>query len=207
MAEYLRQEMAKGMGNGQSLAYYRMRNYQNWDMDDVADYLVRNAGVKRGEVLGMAALLSEAIRDILAMGNTVTVDGLGTFRVSLGMVDGKEVEGLDEEDEERRNARSVRVRGVRFRPDRKLVKGLNGIIHLHRCEDQGVTQPEGTAEERQARALALIDEQGSLTVLDYMKLTGLNRNAATRELRHWREQDGSPVTVKGRAPHRVYVRR
>ncbi|MCG4738772.1 DNA-binding protein, partial [Bacteroides intestinalis] len=46
-----------------------------------------------------------------------------------------------------------------------------------------------------------------MRVNDYCQLTGLLRNTAAKELKHWREMPETGITTNGRGSHKLYVKR
>ena len=86
MAEYIKQEMSEQMAGGQleKKAYYRLKTYSNFSMEEFIDFMVNNQGLKEGEVLKVISGMVNEVAHILALGHSVTIDGLGTFRASRG---------------------------------------------------------------------------------------------------------------------------
>ena len=209
MAEYIKQEISEQLGNGQltQRAYYRLKTYSNFSMDQFVSFMVNNQGLKESEVRSVIVGMAHEVAKILALGHTVTIDGLGTFRTSLGVVDDKEVEGFPPEDEHRRNAQSVGVKNVLFKADKRFVSRVNGRINLERGEDSRISRPQSTREERLALLHGYLDKEAFVTIARYMALTGLNRSAATRELRSFCEDTATGIATQGRHSHKVYVRR
>lgn len=206
MAEYIKQEMNDLRGEGVRRAYYRMRVFDNFDTERLLDYMCRDGGgVSRGDVVNVVERLSKAVADLVALGHSVTVGGLGTFRASLGVAEGAGT-GAAEGAEPRRNAATIEVRDVLFRADRRLVRAVNGRVRLVPGGVSRVRRPATTVAERLAAALALLDERGVMSVADYAALTGLGRTAAARELRALRADPASGLGVRGRGSHKLYVR-
>ncbi len=208
MVEYVKQEMSGELNHskGESMACYRLKTYANMDMDQFVEFVVRNEGVKEGDVRGIVAALTQQIAFVLSMGETVTIDGLGTFRASVGVVKGKEQDGFEDE-EQRRNARSIGVRNVLFKADKRFVRQVNGMMRLERGEEQRISRPSTTESERLQKLKAFLGKYAFAKVVDYMELTGLNRSAATRELRRFRLDPESGIAVSGRGSHKVIVLR
>lgn len=207
MAEYYLQEMNDLRGEGALRAYYRLRTYRQATMDDVLTYMERNgAMVHRGEARLVLEEVQMALRHFLSLGYTVKIDPLGSFRLSLGTRPEKEVEALDGE-EGTRNASSVGVRDVLFTADRHFVDAVDLDTRLERSKTHRLTSSPYTREERLQQALDYIDQHGFLRIADYVRLTGLSRTSATKELQTFRRDETSGLTTAGRGTQKVYVRR
>lgn len=207
MAEYYLQEMNDLRGEGTQRAYYRLRTYRQATMDDVLTYMERNgAMVHRGEAKLVLEEVQMALRHFLSLGYTVKIDPLGSFRLSLGTRPEKEVEALDGE-EGTRNASSVGVRDVLFTADRHFVDAVDLDTSLERGKTHKLRESSYTPAERLQRAFDFIDQHGFMRVADYVRLTGLSRTRATKELQTFRRDETSGLTTAGRGTQKVYVRR
>ena len=206
MVKYIQQEMNDLHGDGKQRSYYRVPTYSNISFSQLLDYMERNKGMtNRGTVESVVVQLMESISDWLSLGHTVTVDHLGTFRMSVGTVKGKKPSSLSD-DEPHLNATSLSVRGVRFKPTKEFVDML---AEKTRFEGDGlvrrIKEPAGSVEDRLRLALDELSRQPFLTVTDYMRLTHVNRNRATTELRSFAADPDSGITTRGRGCHKVYV--
>ena len=143
---------------------------------------------------------------LLADGHTVTIGGLGTFRTAIGVMEGKEQDTFDD-DEPKRNAQSIEVKGVNFRADKALVKDIRVQCRLERGKESRLHRSPYTREERLARALAFMEEHTVLRVPDYVKLTGLSRTTASLELRELCQDPTSGIRSMGQRASKVYIKR
>ena len=140
-------------------------------------------------------------------GRSVKIDGLGIFTPTLGLREGFERES-GEPDEQRRNAMSICISGVRFKPDKTLLRETAGQCTLERTSWKfRKSSQRYTPQERLKLAQDYLAEHSFMTVADYERLTGLLHTAAACELRMWRETEGSGISCHGRGSHRVYVAR
>ena len=204
MVKYIKQEMSEQLGTGK--AFYRLQRFSNFKMEDFIDFMVRNEGLKESEVRAVIAGLTQQVAQILSQGHTVTIDGFGTFSVSLGVVEGKQVTGLDS-DEPKLNSQSIGVRNVLFKADKGFVQTVDSMTDLERGEECPIDRPQSTREERLAQLHSWLESHDSATVLDYRQLTKLNRSSATRELRAFAQDPASGITTKGLGSHTVYVKK
>lgn len=203
MAHYIKHEMSEQLGSGK--AFYRLATYSNFPMDDFVGFMERNEGLKESQIRAVIAGLTHQLANMLSMGHSVTIDGLGTFRISLGPKPGKEIEEFDS-DESKRNAESIGVRKVLFKPDKGFVQMVDACTKLERGGERRIIRPTSTREERLQLLHSWLESHTSAHVADYMHLTGLNCNAATRELRAFSQAPSSGITTQGRRTYKVYVK-
>ena len=189
MAEYIKQEMCDLNGTGEKPVYYRMKIQRNMDMEDFVERITYpGSGLSRGSVIQVMTTVAEHLAYCMAEGQSVTLDGIGTFTPRLGVAKDKEIDSLDG-DEPKRNARSIEVNGFNYRADKELIRETN-----LRCDFR-------------TRALDYLDEHPFLRIQDYMAVTGLKRSSANRELLRLSSDPASGITLSGYGSHRVYVRR
>ena len=207
MAEYIKQEMNDPQGKGEKKIYYRMRIYKNVGMDELVKQVARpGSGLSEGTVWHVLTTLTEKMASLMADGQSVTLDGLGTFKPALGVVPDKEIDTLDGK-EPKRNARSIEVQDVNFKVDKQLVYAIDQRCYLRRGGVSRVRRSPYSEQERLALALQFIDANHLLRVNDYMQLTGLGRTKATQELRQFCSDPQSGLNYTGYGSHKVYVRR
>ena len=206
MAKYIKQEIADLNGKGETQVYYRMQRNQHFTHEQFMNWMKEIEPAMMRQAEGVIDHMCHQLAILLGKGNSVTIDGLGTFRAAIGLVKGKEMDGL-KEGETTRNAQSLTVTDVRFRPEKKLIKDIRWNCTLKRGGVQRIRQQKYTAEERLQRAHAYLDENSMMRVADYMALTGLSRTAATLELQALRSDPSSGITISGRGTHKVYVKR
>lgn len=207
MAEYIKQEMYDLNGTGEKPAYYRMKIERNMEMREFVERITYpGSGLSRGSVMQVMTTVAEYLAYYMAEGQSVTLEGIGTFTPRLGIVKNKEMDSLDG-NEPKRNARSIEVDGINFRADKELVQETNRHCELRRGGISRIRKSPFSEEERRARALAYLDEYPFLRIQDYMTLTGLKRSSANRELLRFSNDPESGITGSGYGSHRVYVRR
>ena len=123
MAFYKMQSLPDMRGEDIKTTYPRMTGGRVVTTDELAARVSEESTFSAGEVKGILASVCKYLAWYMRDGDRVKVDGLGTFSASLGMADDAEPEvpGVT-----RRNARSVRVRGVNLRADKQLVYEITG---------------------------------------------------------------------------------
>ena len=115
------------------------------------------------------------------------------------------MDSLDGEGE-KLNARSIEVNGINFRVDKRLVQETDQGCVLERGPVCRLRRSPYTLEERLRLALDYLKENGVMRVMDYVRLTGLSRSTAARELKAFRQDPASGLTFSGRGTAKVYVR-
>ena len=206
MAKYIKQEMIDLTGKGEEKIYYRLQTEWNIGFDELAQEIeLRHGIMNRGLVKNVMTHVVDAMAELLGKGHSVSIDGLGTFRASLGLKEEKEMDTFDG-DETKRNARSLRLTGINYRADKEFVKNANRHCKLERAGEARLHHSPYTKEERLKLALQYLEKHGAMRVVDYMDMTKLSRTKAAMELKEFGEDISSGITYIGRGSAKVYVR-
>ncbi len=207
MAEYSMQETVDLNNEGQTLVYPKLIIGQSVNSDELARQLTQNSTFSEGEILGIIKDLGPCIARNMADGRSVKIKGLGLFVPTLGYKKGVERQQADGEGGTR-NATSLKVNDVKFRPENSLLNDINEHCKLRKSPRKFERRISPySEEERLAKALAYIEEKGLMTLSEYTVLSGLSRSCAARELRKWAKDKTTGIEATGRAPHRVFVKR
>ena len=206
MAKYIKQEMVDLSGKGEEKVYYRIQTQRNIDLKEFAEYIgSHNSLMNKALVENVLAHVTDALAKLLGNGYSVTIDGLGTFKATVGLEKDKEMDSFDKK-ETKRNAQSLRLTGINYRADKVLVKEANRHCKLERGGESRLHQSPYSKEERLKMALEYIGQNGAMRVIDYLGLTSLSRTKATLELKEFREDASSGITTLGRGSAKVYVK-
>lgn len=202
MAKFRIATMPDMKGDGDTLTYPRMVHAGVTTTEQMAVDLQARTTFTTSDIKGLLDALSYYIAEQTAEGRSMRIDGIGIFKATLALVDGKEreVEGGT-----KRNAQSVYVRSVKFRPDKQLIARTQERMRLERVSVPKRKLLLATRKERLSAAIAYIEKEGFLRIADYVTLTGLSRTMATMELRLLYAE--KLLDIKGRGVHKVYVRR
>ena len=207
MAKYIKQEMVDLSGKGEEKIYYRLQTERNIDFTELAQQIEQHHGLmNRRLVMNVMSHIVDEMAELLGKGYSVSIDGLGTFRASIGLEKDKEMDTFDEDDT-KRNARSLRLTGINYRADKDLIKKANRHCKLERAGESRLHHTPYTQEERLKQALQYLDEHGAMRVVEYMELTGLSRTKATLELKEFRQDASSGITFIGKGSAKVYVKK
>lgn len=207
MARYITQEMSDLNGKGEKRVYYRMKIEENIDSNQFMDEIAfPGSGLSRASVVSVMTAVAEQMARCMARGQSVTLEGIGTFKPKLGVVKDKEADTLVE-GEPKRNAQSLEVNGISFRADKKLVRNTNRRCNLTRGGTSRIKPSPYEEKERLARALQYLDTHPFMRISDYMRITGLKRTSATLELQRFRHDPSSGITFSGWGKHKVYIRK
>lgn len=207
MARYIKQELPDLHKTGEKKAYYRMKTERKIDFNQFVDLISsHNSGISRGEAFRVLMHATDTLAELLAQGYSVTIDEMGTFKATIGLVRDKEVDSFDE-GTPKLNARSLRVDGVSFKADKRLILNVDKRCDLKRAWVSRLCRSPFTKEERLQKALEYLNAHGAMKVKDYMELTGLSHTVAAKELREFENDTASGITSIGRLAGKVYVRR
>jgi predicted histone-like DNA-binding protein len=205
MARFVKREMPDLHNDGKPRAYYKMETYRNYGSDEFLDYVVSTGvGISASMVEAVLVQVTEKLSDLLGMGYTVNVKGLGTFSTKIGPKKGKEVEDLNA-NKGKLNASSVEVTGVNLKVDKRLVKKINKHCDLQRAGERRLQKSPHTEAERLEMAKQYLKKNGKMGLSDYVALVGLSQTTAHRELYKFADDPNSGITYTGRGPKRQFV--
>ena len=207
MAKYIKQELPDLHKTGEKKAYYRMKTKRKIDFNQFVDLISsHNSGISRGEAFRVLMHATDILAELLAQGYSVTIDEMGTFKATIGLVSDKEMDSF-EEGTPKLNARSLRVDGVSFKADKRLIANVDSRCDLKRAGVSRLCRSPFSKEERLQKALEYLNAHGAMKVKDYMELTSLSHTVAAKELREFEHDAASGITSIGRLAGKVYVRR
>lgn len=95
-------------------------SYGNVNLDSLAEQMSDASTFTYGDVKGMIENLTLLVAETLKRGNTVTIDGLGTFSVSAQP-------NRDVEEPSKIRAESIKLKSIGFKPSPKLKDRLSNI--------------------------------------------------------------------------------
>ena len=150
---------------------------QSFTHDDLEELLRKRLGSIAPAVLNEAV---QIISEKLACGNTVSIDGLGTFSIRLGM----DKRNVTEYEDVR--TQDIRISGVRFNAGKELREALGGVeIHV---QHGAKVKREMTTDQRWVMIydymLQETDRSGFATMSStiYQTITGCTAYTARKEL-------------------------
>ncbi len=210
MAKYKLQELPDMNGDGKRKVYPKMLTHRTLSSSELVDYMHSyNHALSKSVAEAVMVDFRDTLVRLLSMGYNVTLDELGTFSLSLGFEDDKPTEM--QSDSDKMTYRKVGVKNVNFKASPELVKDLKLQTDRGLERDMGgvtvIRKELYTRDQRIARALDVIDENGFIGLADYACINNLSRTAASLELKEICAEEGSPIRSTGRHSHKVWVRR
>ena len=211
MAKYILKEMAEGMADGHKTLYPKMQTYSLHDYETVIEHMRDYAAsFSEGTIRGVFDTLVSVMVSWMPMGHNIKIDGLGVFSLTLGFDESspsEKAELKNTDDNPKTKYRHVCIKGINFKPDSKLLQTLNKEATFERGEAD-VQVPQKTKlsrEERLARAKAIIEKNGFMTLYDYANATHQSRSVASKDLRQIVADPNSGITTRGSHSHKVWV--
>ena len=211
MANYILKEMAEGMADGHKSLYPKMQTYSLHDYETVIKHMHDYAGsFSEGMIRGVFDALVSVMKSWMPMGHNIKIDGLGVFSLTLGFDESSpsEKEALkNADDNPKTKYRHVCIKGINFKPDPKLLQALNKEATFERGEAD-VQVPQKTKlsrEERLAKAKAIIEKNGFMTLYDYANATNQSRSVASKDLRQIVTDPNSGITTRGSHSHKIWI--
>lgn len=207
MAKYIKQEFKSINDDSENKAYYRMETSRRVTMAEfVKEISIPGYGISEGTAVQVFSQAATSLARLMAHGCAVTIDGIGTFKATIGVCKDKEQDAFVA-DKPQRNAQSIEVNGVHYRADKALVKAVRSQCTLERGQQSRIKRSPYTLEERISRAIAFIEEHGYMRTRDYANLNELSLSTATVELRKVRKEEASGIKAIGRGSSLIYVKR
>ncbi len=212
MANYVIKEMPTGMGNGKKGRLFpKMQVYTEFNYDKVVELVHTNSpAFSQATVRGVLDTLAVVMKSYLPLGHTMKIDNLGVFSLSLEFADNESDSANPQEFQEpasKKKYHHVRVKGVNFKVDKKLVEDINKENTFERTTGNPSSPSPYSLKERLQRALNHIDKHGFITLQEYANLNHLNYSTASRELAKLVLDPNSGIKAKGAGSHKVWVGR
>ena len=172
MPKYILQELPEEMTDGKKIVFPKMQTYSLHDYETVIQHMRDYAAsFSEGTIRGVFDTLASVMVSWMPMGHNIKIDGLGVFSLTLGFDESspsEKTELKNTDDDPKTKYRHVCIKGVNFKPDQKLLQALNKEATFERGEAD-VQVPQKTKlsrEERLARAKAIIEKNGFMTLYD-----------------------------------------
>lgn len=205
MAEYQMQEMNLPDKDGKRVLYPRIVRGQRVDTAFIAKMLSQSTTFTVAEVIGLLQGLADQISNQMSYGRSVKLDGIGIFTPSLALQKDKERE-TGEEGSVKRNAQSIMIGGINFRPEKQFIRNANRQCMLKRSQHKFKRSSQKyTPDQRLEIARQYLSLHPFMKIADYASLTGLRHTAASLELKQWSVQPESGISASGRGTHKVYI--
>ncbi len=208
MAIYKLQEMPDVHNDGKKRVYPKMvvnRQLNTKEFVEKTHYL--NRAIPESLVTTVISDIADGLVEMLSMGYTVKLDGLGTFSLSLDFDDEKPREMTSDDD--KMIYRKVTVKDVNYKSDPELVKYLKRETGLER--DMGgvsrLYKKKYTLEERVERGKQWLDSHAFFTLQDYANMNNLSRTTASLELKKLTDGEDAPFGYTGRGSHKIWVKK
>ena len=211
MANYVIKELPAGMGNGsEGKRFPKMQVYTEFDYDKVVELVHTNSpAFSQATIRGVLDTLAVVMKSYLPLGHTMKIDNLGVFSLSLQFADNEAETDSQSESQEagaKKKYHHVKVKGVNFKVDKKLVDAINKENSFDRSPLKSASPSPYTLEERLQRALSHIDNHGFVPLQEYANLNKLSYSTASRELAKLVADPSSGLKAKGSGSHKVWVR-
>jgi hypothetical protein len=195
-----------------------MDNYTLFDNDKVIEKMTeQDSSLRKGNIRSVMEALTQAMKTCLPLGHTMKIDGLGVFSLSLEFdtstpseneIATQKKKGATDDDP-KTSHRHVRIKGINFKPDAKLIEAMNRENSFERATPEVITTNKEvySLQERINIALGIIKEKGFMTLSDYTSATKQSRSGASNDLKKIVNSPDSPIGVQGSHSHKVWVKK
>ena len=188
-----------------------MQTYTLHNYETVIEHMRDYAGsISAGMIRAVFDALVSVMNSWMPMGHNIKIDGLGVFSLTLGFDDSspsEKAELKNADENPKTKYRHVCIKGINFKPDPKLLQALNQEATFERGEAD-IQVPQKTKfslEERLAKAKAVIEKNGFMTLYDYANATNHSRSVASKDLRQIVADPNSGITTRGTHSHKVWI--
>lgn len=208
MATYKLQEMPSLNGVGKKRVYPKLVTNRQLDTKDFIEKMrLHNRAISPSITTAVLTDIADFLGEMLSMGYTVKLDGLGTYSLSLDFDDDKPREM--ESDDDKMLYRKVTVKDVNYKSDPELVKYINREIDLER--DMGgvsrLYKKKYTLEERIERGKQWLESHAFFTLQEYANLNNLSRTTASLELKKLTHGADAVFDYTGNGSHKIWVKK
>jgi len=194
MPKYVLQELPDEMTDGKKVLFPKMQTYTLHDFETVLKHMHTYAGsFSEGSMRAVIDALAQTMKSWMPLGHSIKIDGLGVFSLSLGFNTSK--------------YHHVYIKGINFKPDAELLADMNSEATFDKAETEvkTINKNKMSREERIAKAKAIIEKHGYMTLTDYLVATNLSRSSASRDLANIVADPTSGITTRGSHSHKVWV--
>ena len=203
--KYIKQEIADLNGTGRTQAYYKME-LKAMSYKSFVSKCAKECNIGEAIIMSVLSSVSEELALYMAEGNSVKLEGIGTFHAKLGVRDDM-LQDAFEAGESTRNATTIRVTGVSYRADTGLIKNTLDHCSLEKGGVSRLRKSSLTLDERIQKAQEYLKNKRFMRVGEYERLTGLSHSEAGKELRSLAKDSSSGIISDGKRSHKVYVLR
>ena len=194
MPKYVLQELPDEMTDGKKVLFPKMQTYTLHDFETVLKHMHTYAGsFSEGSMRAVIDALVQTMKSWMPLGHSIKIDGLGVFSLSLGFNTSK--------------YHHVYIKGINFKPDAELLADMNSEATFDKAETEvkTINKSKMSRKERIAKAKAIIEKCGYMTLTDYLVATNLSRSSASRDLANIVADPTSGITTRGSHSHKVWV--
>lgn len=154
---------------------YHARSVVTGKMDtrDLVRTIAQRSAFKESVVAGVLIALEETLRDSLAKGNSVQLDGIGAFRISA--------KSPSVRDRHEIRSESIKFKGVIYKADKKLLNRLSTIQFMRTKTSQ--CSNEISEIEIDGLLMDYFKNHAYITTKEMQHLCGLSNATALRRLK------------------------
>lgn len=146
--------------------------------DKLAEAIAKRCSLQKGDVMSAFIGLADLLKEKLTDGNSVHLDGIGSFRIKAESPSVRSVNEI--------RAESIRCGGVIYTPEKNLLRELAGtefqrVRYSHRSKELSEIEIDGYLAD-------YFQDHESITTREFACLCGLRPGTALRRLQNRVEQ-------------------
>lgn len=214
MARYTTQEMAINPNeDGSRKQRYTLLVGEHLSHEQFVATVAEHSGMLKADLNRALGIVAEKLPLILAQGNSVTIDGIGTFRAGIGEKKTRKFDfkrgKVEAPADKRTYSANLQIDRINFKADQGLIREARSHCELsldHPVTDSlPLSQITTTREERLKMLRAYLKEKKYMRLSDYKTMTSLSKTSAQREMKEFVRDETSGITSDGSGPSKVFI--
>ena len=178
-------------GTGEKRQYVRIMQHEPMTEQQLKEKIQNRCSLTKGDVASVLAELHDLLVEEFSMGRRFYIPEIGYFSMSAS------IEMPEENPDKKVTGKEVRITGINFRPEEKLMKEVLRNVHFVRSRYSN--QSTKYSEEKMLEKIKeYLQENRYITTRIMRILFGLTPYMAQKWLTHFCEKD---ILVKDGTPH------
>lgn len=168
-------------GSGESRTYVRLVQYEPMSEKALREKIQNRCSLTKGDVAAVLAELHDIALEEFAQGRRFYIPEIGYFSLSASL------EMPEDNPDKKITGKEVRISGINFRPEARLLKEVQRNAHFVRSRYSSQST-QYTEEKLQAKLQAYLQDNRYITCRIMRTVFGLTHYAAQKWLKHFCEQ-------------------
>lgn len=170
--------LQNAVGSGESRQYVRLIQQEPMTTQELESAIQERCSLTRGDVAAVLSELHDLCVQSFKFGRRFYIPGIGYFSLSAGL------EIPESNPDKKITAKEVRITGINFRPETKLLKEVS--LNTTFVRDRHTTQsPKYSEEKLWAKLKDFLKDESFITCSTFRFISGLTQYSAQKWLLHF----------------------